>query len=88
MPNHVHAIVAPNEDRSLAAILHSWKSYTAKAINRAIGGSGPFWQEESFDHLIRSPQDHERFERYVRNNPRRAGLANWVWVSGVGETTI
>lgn len=88
MPNHVHAIVAPNEDRSLAVILQSWKSYTAKAINRAIGGSGPFWQEESFDHLIRSPRDHERFERYVRDNPRRAGLANWAWVSGGGETTI
>lgn len=29
MPNHVHALLTPEEGHSLGRILHSWKSYTA-----------------------------------------------------------
>ena len=32
MPNHVHAIVATIGGHQLSAILHSWKSFSAKRI--------------------------------------------------------
>src|SRR5881275_3147381 len=35
MPNHVHVLVQPHEDNALSEILHSWKSFSAKAINKS-----------------------------------------------------
>ena len=34
MPNHVHGLVETSESWPLAAIVHSWKSYTANQLNR------------------------------------------------------
>ena len=34
MPNHVHVLVKPWEDTDLPKILHSWKSYTVREINK------------------------------------------------------
>ena len=69
MPNHVHALLTPFGTNELAAILHSWKSFTAKEINKLTGRSGSFWQKESFDHIVRSPEAFERIEAYIRSNP-------------------
>ena len=42
MPNHVHALVTPIESWTLTSILRSWKSYTAKQINKVSNRSGSF----------------------------------------------
>ena len=34
----------------------------------------PFWQEESYDHLIRNAAEGERIRWYIEQNPVRAGL--------------
>lgn len=80
MPNHVHVIFRPHEGFSLTGVLHSWKSFTAHAINKLLGRSGGLWQQESYDHLIRDQADLEHHINYVRNNPAKAGLKNWKWV--------
>ena len=49
MPNHVHVLFKPLGENSLADILHSWKSFTAQAVNREIGRAGGLWMHESFD---------------------------------------
>ena len=54
MPNHAHAVVAPYEEHPVSKVLHSWKSFTSNQINRKLKRAGRFWEEESFDHLIRS----------------------------------
>ncbi len=85
MPNHVHVIVQPLPGYDLAGIVHSWKSYSSKEANRALGRSGEFWQPEYYDHLIRDEQDLIRQIEYVLTNPLRAGLENWRWVgTGTG----
>jgi len=66
--NHVHVLVTPKEGHEFSAILHSWKSFTANAINRAIGQSGAFWQKESFDHIVRNPAQLERVRAYIRDH--------------------
>jgi REP element-mobilizing transposase RayT len=73
MPNHVHALVTPHEGYRLKRILQGWKSFTAHAINSHLGRHGQLWQRESFDHLVRSADHLERFRRYIRANPRKAG---------------
>jgi len=54
MPNHVHVVVTPGQGEDLSRILHTWKSFTAKEINRRQGRKGTLWQDEGYDHLVRS----------------------------------
>ena len=71
MPNHVHVLVCMLGDTEVEAQCYSWKKFTAGKINKAIRASGRFWQEESFDHLIRSPEQFDAIRCYIANNPSR-----------------
>jgi valyl-tRNA synthetase len=79
MPNHVHAIIRPLPGYKLAEIVHSWKSFTSKEINRLLARSGAVWMDEYYDHLIRDENDFSNQINYVLTNPERAGLQNWQW---------
>lgn len=81
MPNHVHVLVEPREVWALPAILHGWKSFTAKQANRIIGRTGAFWQPEYYDHLIRNEPEYHHSVRYIEQNPVVAGMDSWPWVS-------
>lgn len=81
MPNHVHAVLVPHAGHELDQILHSWKSYSAKAANKVLNRTGAFWMPEYYDHLIRDEADLAHAIAYVRANPSRAGLRGWRWVS-------
>jgi REP element-mobilizing transposase RayT len=80
MPNHVHAIFRLLPGEELAAVVRSWKSYTARMANRILARSGEFWQREYYDRLIRKDGELERAIEYVASNPERAGLMEWKWV--------
>jgi len=80
MPNHVHVVVRLFPGRDLAAVVHSWKSFSAKSANRILGAHGAFWQREYYDHLIRGEEEFERAVRYVAENPAKANLRHWKWV--------
>jgi REP element-mobilizing transposase RayT len=64
-PNHVHVLVAPFTGVDLSDVLHSWKSFTAKSVNKATGRSSALWQAESFDHLVRNEASLANFEEYI-----------------------
>jgi len=86
MPNHVHVVVWPKPPQTLSAILHSWKSYSAHEINHRLPTPVvPFWQGESYDHLIRDEDDLHRCCHYTLMNPVNAGLCarmeDWKWSS-------
>jgi REP element-mobilizing transposase RayT len=85
MPNHVHAVVTPNDSWELSAILHSWKSFTTHQANKILKRQGTIWERESFDHLIRTFEHFEAFVHYVENNPVEARLCqapeDWAWSS-------
>ncbi len=70
MPNHVHVLVTPTNGHELSDILHSWKSYTAHEMNKALGRKGQIWQKETFDHIVRSSAQLDRVRRYIRDNPK------------------
>ncbi|MFZ3265519.1 MAG: transposase [Terriglobales bacterium] len=80
MPNHVHVVAQVFPAYQLPEILHSWKSFTAKAANRILGTTGSFWQKEYYDHLIRDEAQFHRALNYVIANPEKASLQNWTWV--------
>ncbi|MBZ5673818.1 MAG: transposase [Acidobacteriia bacterium] len=72
MPNHVHLLVTPH------VIAKRWlgplKGFTGHQANRVLGRHAPFWQQESYDHLVRDEEEFRRIERYIENNPVNAGL--------------
>jgi Rad3-related DNA helicase/REP element-mobilizing transposase RayT len=79
MPNHVHAVVQPWTTNRLEQILHSWKSFTAHAINRLLDRDGELWMAESYDHLVRDEDDLRHAVEYALTNPEKAKLEQWEW---------
>jgi type I restriction enzyme R subunit len=75
MPNHVHLLVCLLGSTDVEEQCHSWKKYSAGKINRVLGRKGRFWQEESFDHLVRSTRQFDALRAYIAANPAKAGLA-------------
>ena len=80
MPNHVHVLVQPTAGHSLADIVHSWKSFTASAINRALDRNGQLWMPESYDHVVRDWRELLAWRQYIAANPEKAGLSDGQFV--------
>lgn len=79
MPNHVHLLLREVEGTCLAWAMQMLKSHSAHELNKLLGRSGPIWEKEYFDRLVR-PGQFERVRRYVLTNPEKAHLRNWAWV--------
>lgn len=84
MSNHVHILIWPKA--LLSEITKAIKGFTAREANRVLGRKGKkFWQDESFDHAIRSEDEFYRIVRYIERNPVKAGLVesleDWPWSS-------
>ena len=79
MPNHVHVLLTHQDTKwPLYKILQSHKSYTAKICNRLLERSGPFWEKEYYDHIVRNPSAFSNILNYILQNPVKAGLTrNW-----------
>lgn len=73
MANHVHALVSPMSGGELSDILHSWKSFTANKLNKSTGNKGAVWQDESYDHIVRSPEQLAFYTNYIRKNLEQSG---------------
>lgn len=83
MPNHVHLVLEPSV--RLPKLMEWLKSRTARMANMRLKRSGAFWQDESYDRVIRNSAELYKTVDYVHNNPVRAGLVkaaeDWPWSS-------
>ncbi len=84
MSNHVHILIWPKAE--LSKITKAIKGFTSRKANCLLGRTGEkFWQDESFDHAVRSEERFYRIMRYIERNPVKAGLvqtpAEWQWSS-------
>lgn len=77
MSNHVHVLLtllpgAPN----LWKVVQDIKKFTAAKGNQILGRKGEkFWEDESYDHLVREKEgEFDRILRYILNNPVKAGI--------------
>ena len=73
MPDHVH-FVATLSQGTLAALMHSLKSYSTQRINRELHGQRRLWQPGYHDHALRAEEDLPTVVGYCLRNPQRAGL--------------
>jgi REP-associated tyrosine transposase len=91
MPDHVHMIFIPLWDENTAEpftfeeILGPIKGASSHSVNKALHRQGHVWQDESFDHVLRSEESLDAKIEYVRQNPVRRGLVarpedyKWLW---------
>ncbi|WP_339793135.1 transposase [uncultured Imperialibacter sp.] len=91
MPNHIHAVLRtmrPDEVEggmkvALNNIMHSIKRHSANRCNKLLNKVGRFWQEESFDRLVRDRKELSKTILYIINNPVKAGFCqspkDWKW---------
>jgi REP element-mobilizing transposase RayT len=93
MLEHVHLLLTPMRDPKgwpfpLKDILKLIKGPAARSVNMLEGTHGALWQDESFDHVLRSNESFDEKLEYIRQNPSRRGLATrpeeyeWLWVEG------
>jgi hypothetical protein len=71
--------------------MQSIKGYTAYLCNQILGTEAPFWQDESYDHVIRNTEELLRIVEYIEQNPQKAGLVSrpdqWRWSSAADRAT-
>jgi len=90
MPDHVHMVFTPLRDEAgntfgLAEIMNGIKSASAHRINKTLNRRGHVWQDESFDHILRSNENVRDKVEYICHNPVRKGLVQavedypWLW---------
>ena len=84
MPNHVHLLITPL--LPVPQLTQSLKRFTATQCNRILARTGqPFWQDESYDRLVRNDEEFRKITHYIEMNPVNAGLAtapeNYKWSS-------
>jgi len=84
MPNHVHILISPKIP--LSRITNGIKGVTSRSAKSILAlQQKHFWQDESFDHWVRSPEQFDTIRAYIENNPVKAGLAahpeDWPWSS-------
>jgi putative transposase len=87
MSNHVHVVFElPCRSEwysDLHKIMQSLKRHTARQANIILGREGAFWQDESYDRVMRDNDEYIRTVNYVLENPVKAGLVlkweEWEW---------
>lgn len=90
MPDHVHMVFTPLRDPKgrvfgLAEIMNGIKGASAHRINQALNRRGSVWQDESFDHILRSDEDIRSKVEYICQNAVRKALVkraedySWLW---------
>jgi putative transposase len=84
MPNHVHHVIVPGKEDSLAALFSDAHRRYTRHINFREGWRGHLWQER-FHSFVMDERYLMATVRYIELNPVRAGLCrkpqDWPWSS-------
>ena len=69
MPDHLHALLSFPVNASMAKTISQFKAYQNRHCNIK-------WQNNFFDHRIRTGENLDEKALYIRANPVRAGLCS------------
>ena len=88
MPNHVHAVIEILPGFPLDGVIHSWKSFTSKRVNRLSGRTGAFWMGDYFDRYVRDEAHLWDVMRYMEENPRNKDAGETPALPGGRPTKV
>ena len=89
MPDHVHLLVASENDASVERFMRHFKQLSGHAYKQATGE--PLWQISYYDHVLREEEAIRPIAEYIWENPVRKGLvaSRFDWAhSGPRENMI
>jgi putative transposase len=85
MPNHVHVLATPKTILSASKVMQSIGRRYAQLFNQAHGSSGTVWEGRFKSCLIDPEAYFLLVQKYIEQNPVRAGLVQkpeeWAWSS-------
>jgi putative transposase len=85
LPDHWHAICAPQYPLTISEVMKSIKTSSTTLINRGRAASGELWQGRFFDRALRTVKEYKEKVEYLHLNPVKAGLVgrvqDWRWSS-------
>jgi putative transposase len=59
---------------TLGDVVRAFKSLSAIRVNRLMMRSGPFWQRNYYEHVIRNERELDRIREYIATNPLKWAL--------------
>jgi putative transposase len=85
MPDHLHAIIFPQDETTISEVMRRFKLSTFQKLRTAKHRNEPFWQSRFNDHALRTRREFDDVLDYMHMNPVRKGLvadpAAWPWSS-------
>jgi len=79
MPDHLHLLVSLKDQYSKSLI--KWVTAFKRSTSRSAAqfyGIKPLWQENFYDHVVRTDESLTRVAEYILNNPvRKEIVENW-----------
>jgi putative transposase len=92
MPNHVHLLITPADDRGLALLMRDLGRCYAAFFNRRYEKMGALWEHPFRSCLVESARYVLACYRYIELNPLRAQMvqqpAAYPWSSYAGNTNL
>ena len=89
MDDHVHVLLTPCTPYELRDVLHSWKSFTARQMQREHKRLGRVLQDEYFDRIMRDDTELLQTAEYIVTNPWKRWPEiqeyPWVWPTKLSE---
>jgi REP element-mobilizing transposase RayT len=86
MDDHVHVVVSPLAEATMAEVLSSWRRFTARLLCAGGRRRVPLWQRGFYARVIWSAAEYGEKVSYVLGNPwkRWPQLTEYRWVSSAG----
>lgn len=89
MDNHIHLLVVPQNEDSLARGIGLTNQVYTQYLNRKRNQSGRIWQNRFFSCVVESDQYLWAVARYIELNPIKVGLTNkaeeYLWSSAAAH---
>jgi REP element-mobilizing transposase RayT len=76
LPNHVHIVLTPKQEFSISEIMKGIKGVSARKINLIRNSKGSIWLSESYDKIVRSEDELNKYLVYMLYNPVKMGLSD------------
>jgi putative transposase len=74
MPNHIHLLVRPSGEETLAKMMQGVTLCYSKYFNRENGRTGRLWECRYYSAIVDGDSYLWTVSKYIENNPVRAGI--------------
>ncbi|MDI6732685.1 MAG: transposase [Planctomycetota bacterium] len=74
MTNHIHLLVKPHEENSLAKMMQGVSQGYSKYINKRYKRTGRLWESRYYSCVVDEDSYLWQVARYIEKNPKRAGM--------------